>query len=63
MNNKILLNTSIIILLITIIIILINFNFYQFNDWIIRSIGIITIINIPIISYNTVSIIKEKYNK
>lgn len=61
MNNKILLNTSIIIILITIIIILINFNFYQFNDWIIRSIGIIMIISIPIISYNTVKIIKEKY--
>lgn len=61
MNNKILLNTSIIILLITIIIILINFNFYQFNDWIIRSIGIIMIINISIISYNTVKITKEKY--
>lgn len=63
MDNKILFNISLTILLISVILMLINFTFYQFNNWAIRIIGIVMIINIPIISYNAVRILKENYNK
>jgi len=53
------LKISVAILIIALGIMYINFQFYSFSDWVVRTVGIIMLMCIALISYNTVKSIKS----
>ena len=50
---------SMAILIIALVIMYINFQFYSFSDWVVRADGIIMLLCIPMVCYNTVKAIKS----
>jgi len=51
MKSKALFITSITIMIIALISMAINFCFWSFPDWVVRVIGILTLVDIPILTY------------
>lgn len=58
MRNKPLV-ISLAILIIALAIMFINFQFYLFSDWVVRANGVIILLCIILVSYNTVKSIKS----
>lgn len=58
MRNKPLV-ISLAILIIALAIMFINFQFYSFSDWVVRADGVIMLLCIPLVTYNTVKTIKS----
>lgn len=56
MKNRKPLIISLGIMIITIGLMFINFCFYSFSDWIVRIDGIIMLLCIPVVTYNTIKI-------
>lgn len=50
---------SLAILTIALAIMFINFQFYSFSDWVVRADGVIMLLCIPLVTYNTVKTIKS----
>lgn len=54
MKDKVLLFTSMTILIITLVVFIINYVVHPFTDWIVRTNGIIMLLSIAVVSFNTV---------
>ena len=57
---KTLFGTSIAIMLLAVILMTVSFLVHPFEDWAVRLLGIIMLLDIPVVAYSTVKLSKAK---
>lgn len=62
MRNKIVFFISEIVMIAALVFMFINAGFYSFPDWAVRADGVIILIGIPVVTYNTVKLIRLRKN-